>query len=218
MKITAIVGSQRIGNCITAAEILLKGAEEEGAETKLIYLGDKSIARCQGECHRQCHPVDKEGKPAFGGWHHCTRKDDAADVLQTMVESDVLVMLSPVLFGNMSSLLKTLMERTNALCSFDQDKDYSFLAGKYGAAICVGGARHGGQERVLADIMHYYLVTQMIPVGLGEYQAPQGLALLADRPEDVKNDLWLDYGIKKAGAEKYLRYYGQKLARLRCAF
>lgn len=197
---------------------MLQGAEEKGAETELIYLGDKDIARCQGVCHKQCHPVDDAGKLIYGGWHHCTRQDDAAAILQSMVESDVLVMLSPVLFGNMSSLLKVLMERTNALCSFDQEKDYSFLAGKYGAAVSVGGARHGGQERVLADIMHYYLVTQMIPIGLGEYQAPQGLALLADRPGNLENDLWVDYNVKKAGAEKYLRYYGQKLAGLRCAF
>lgn len=214
MKITAIVGSQRKGNCYRAAELLLKGAEDIGAETQLEYLGDKKIARCEGVCHKHCHPRDDQGQLLPGGWMNCTRKDDAADVLQAMVDSDVVVMFSPVLFGNMSSLLKTLMERTNALCSFDQEKDHSFLAGKYGAAVCIGGARHGGQERVLADIMHYHLVTQMTPIGLGEYQAPQGLALVADRPGELETDQWQDYGVKQADAAHYLACYGQKLARL----
>jgi hypothetical protein len=54
----------------------------------------------------------------------------------------------------------------------------------------------------------------MIPIGLGEYQAPQGLALLADRPGELETDQWQDYGVKQADAAHYLACYGQKLARL----
>ena len=195
MRITAVVGSQRNGNCVQAAELLLDGARDAGAMTSLITLSEKKNSSCAGTCHDVCHPRDTEGRLIPEGWLRCTRKDDGIGVLQAMVDSDVIVMISPVLFGNISALLKTLMERTNALCSFDQERDLSFLAGKYGGAVCIGGARHGGQERVLSDIMHYFLVTQMIPIGLGEYQAPQGLALVADRIGDLEADRWLDYGI-----------------------
>ncbi len=211
MRFLVIVGSQRKGNGFQAGSIMIEEARRCGATANLIFLGTQQLDFCQGVCHHQCHPRDDKGYLLPGGWQHCTREDDGARILKSMVEADVLVLISPVLFGNMSSNLKILMERTNALCSFDQEKDFSFLAGKIGGAVAIGGARHGGQERVLSDMMHYFAIVQMMPLGLGEYQAPQGLALVADGLGDLGHDQWVDYGIKQADAKRYLIAYTKKL-------
>ena len=214
MLITGINGSIRQGNCRLALEHFLGGAREEGARTQLIDLGELSLETCQGVCHDTCHPLDDEGRLQPGGWHLCTRRDDGAAVLEQMVRSDGIVLASPVLFGNVSALLKTLMERSNALSSFAQNENQSFLKDKWGAALAVGGARHAGQEITLQSIVNYFMVLQMLPVGLGEYQAPLGLSLLGDDVGSVLEDTWTDYEIKEASARSYLRAYGRKLGRL----
>ena len=214
MNIVGISGSIRKGNCFLALEKLLESAREEGARTRLIDLGSCRIETCQGSCHDTCHPFDENGNLLSGGWHSCTRGDDGAGVLEEMVNADAVVMASPVLFGNLSATLKTLMERSNSVASFAMEENQSFMAGKWGAAVAVGGARHAGQEIALQSIMNYYLVVQMHPVGLGEYQAPLGLSLLGDDAGSILNDQWTDYEIKKADSIEYLRAYGKKLARL----
>lgn len=211
MKIIGISGSPRRGNSYLALDILLEETKNLGVGTELFDLSELTIAPCRGSCHAQCHPRDAKGQLIFGGWRACSCDDDAEEVLEAMVQADAIVMASPVLFGNLSSILKALMERCNALSSFEQAKDTSFLAGKLGGAVAIGGARHGGQERVLASIMHFYLMIQMQPVGLGEYQAPQGLAIQADGSGEIINDSWLDYGIKEASATEYLKAYARKL-------
>lgn len=211
MEILGISGSNRIGNCHEALGKMLEAARSRGARVRLVDLCELEIQVCEGVCHEQCHPMNPDRTPVPGGWRNCTRQDAGIGVIDAMTRADAIVMASPVLYGNLSARLKILMERTNALSSFDLERDYSFLAGKKGAAIAVGGARHGGQERVLQDIMHYYAMAQMIPVGLGECQAPQGLALLADAEGALVHDAWTDYGIKKADAFRYLAIYGEKI-------
>lgn len=212
MIITGINGSVRRGNCRLALELFLEGARQEGADTRIIDLGELSLETCQGICHDQCHPLDGQNRLQPGGWHRCTRQDDGAGVLEQMVRSDGIVLASPVLFGNVSALLKTLMERSNALSSFARGANQSFLKNKWGAALAVGGARHAGQEITLQSMVNYFMVLQMLPVGLGEYQAPLGLSLVGDDVGSILKDRWTDYEIKEADARTYLQAYGRKLA------
>jgi len=214
MRITAISGSSRRGNCHRALEIFLEAAAGPRVETELIDLSDKTLGECNGACHETCHPRDGEGRILPGGWFLCTRRDDGDRVLDAMVRADALVLATPVLFGNFSARLKTLMERSNALCTFDRGANHSFLAGKPAAAIAVGGARHGGQELALAGLVNYFMAVQMVPVGLAEYQGALGLSLVKDSPGHLEGDLWTDYEFKEMGAVECLRAYGKKMADL----
>lgn len=103
MKITAINGSPkgRDGNTNVMVSAFLKGAEEAGAETVNIFLSEKEIKHCRG---------------CFSCWlltpGHCViRDDDMAQVLSRGEGADILVLATPLKYGNISSMLKVFIER-----------------------------------------------------------------------------------------------------------
>ena len=86
-------------------ETILKAVQLElsnaGAETKTLDLRDLRIGYCVG---------------CFGCWTKtpgiCVIDDDARDIAENIVNSDVVVYLTPVTFGGYSSLLKEALDRT----------------------------------------------------------------------------------------------------------
>ncbi|WP_198408563.1 flavodoxin family protein [Eggerthella sp. YY7918] len=103
MKVTAINGSPRKKwNTAQLLQEALKGAESVGAETELINLYDlnyKGCISCFG-CKR------KGGTPC-----HCYLNDDLSLVLETVLGSDVLLLGSPVYFGNTTGEMRSFLER-----------------------------------------------------------------------------------------------------------
>ena len=109
MKITCLLSSPRKnGNSSTLAGHFCNAAERLGAEVTTFALNDLNYRGCQG-----CMAC----KTKLDG---CALKDDLSPVLETVREADVLVMASPVYFGDVSSQLKGFIDRT-----------YSFLAPDY---------------------------------------------------------------------------------------
>lgn len=101
MKIVAVLGSPRPqGNSASLARAFLAAAREQGAEVQEFLLNQLDYRGCQG-C-RTC----KEKSEA------CILEDDLAAVLAAMKSADLLLLASPVYFGDISGQLKCFFDRT----------------------------------------------------------------------------------------------------------
>ncbi len=103
MKVLGIFGSpRRGGNTEILLEELLKGAETEGAEVDRLYLSDQVITPCI-----ECHGCDQTGK--------CVILDDMERIYPKLLESDVIVLASPIFFYGVTAWAKALIDRSQAL-------------------------------------------------------------------------------------------------------
>ncbi|HNX58603.1 MAG TPA: flavodoxin family protein [Spirochaetota bacterium] len=107
MKVTAIVATGvKNGNTNKICEAILKGAKDNGHKTELINLSDFTISPCTG-CFKCA-----DDKP-------CSIKDDFHKIYRTCAESDVIILGSPVYFGNISGLMKNFFDRHNGNAMFN---------------------------------------------------------------------------------------------------
>jgi multimeric flavodoxin WrbA len=101
MKIVAVLSSPRPqGNSNTLARAFLEAAKERGAETQEFRLNRMNFQGCQA-----CMACKTQSET-------CSLVDDLAKVLEALREADVLVLASPVYFGDLSSQLKAFFDRT----------------------------------------------------------------------------------------------------------
>lgn len=107
---------RRKGNSDTLCEEFARGAAASGHQVEKVFLRDKTIHYCNG-----CDVCSTTGKP-------CPQKDDAAEVIEKMVQADVIVLATPVYFYAMSAQLKTLIDRCCGRYREMKDKDFYFLA------------------------------------------------------------------------------------------
>ncbi len=109
MKIICLLGSPRPkGNSTTVAKHFCETAENLGSQVQFFALNKLNFRGCQG-CMTCKTKLDK-----------CVLKDDLTQVLDAIHEADALVMATPTYFGEISSQLKTFMDRT-----------FSYLASDY---------------------------------------------------------------------------------------
>ena len=106
---------RRRGNSERLCDEFMRGAQEAGNEVERVFLGDKHINYCTG-----CSVCSMYGKP-------CPQKDDAAEVVQQMIDADVIVMATPVYFYTMSAQMKTLIDRTCARYLEIKNKEFYFI-------------------------------------------------------------------------------------------
>ena len=101
MKKIVIISSspRRKGNSQVLCEQFAKGALENGNEVEIINLNDYTIAPCLA-CE-YCRNHDQQ----------CVRKDDAALIIEKMIQADVWVLASPVYFYGVSAQMKLLIDR-----------------------------------------------------------------------------------------------------------
>jgi multimeric flavodoxin WrbA len=103
MKILGIFGSpRRGGNTDILLEETLKGAEKEGAEVDRIYLTDYAITPC-----KECHGCDQTGQ--------CVILDDMQKIYPKLLESDIIILASPIFFYGVTAWAKALIDRSQAL-------------------------------------------------------------------------------------------------------
>ncbi|OGP75639.1 MAG: NADPH-dependent FMN reductase [Deltaproteobacteria bacterium RBG_16_49_23] len=103
MKILGIFGSpRRGGNTDLLLEEVLKGAEEEGAEAERLYLRGYSITPC-----KECHGCDDTGQ--------CVILDDMEKIYPKLLESEIIVLASPIFFYGVTAWAKALIDRSQAL-------------------------------------------------------------------------------------------------------
>ncbi len=138
MKILGINGSPRGSESQTLklVEKVLDGAKENGAEVELVDLCKLKIDYCNA-----CGVCYKTGE--------CVHEDDFKEVYDKILESDGLVLGSPVYFNTVTAQLKTLIDRMSDAIHCQ------LLHGKYSCAVSTAGSQ--GQEEV-ADYMNSILI------------------------------------------------------------
>jgi multimeric flavodoxin WrbA len=126
MKIVAVLGSpQPRGNSAGLARAFLATAREQGAQVQEYPLNQLDFQGCQG-----CR-VCKTKADA------CTLEDDLTPALQAVKEADILVLASPVYFGDLSGQLKCFFDRTFSY--FNPDFSSRLPAGKQAVVVLVQG-------------------------------------------------------------------------------
>ncbi len=114
-KVLVISASPRKGgNSDTLCDEFIRGAQESGNDAEKVFLRGKKIGYCTG-----CG--------ACNSTHQCVQRDDMAEVLNQMVQSDVIVMATPVYFYTMDAQMKTLIDRTVPRYTEIADKDFYFI-------------------------------------------------------------------------------------------
>ncbi|MFW9895392.1 MAG: flavodoxin family protein [Candidatus Thorarchaeota archaeon] len=99
MQVLGIVGSPRVGgNTDCLVDEILAGAEEAGASTEKIMLNKLNIKPCQA-----CNSCYKTG--------NCAQKDDMADLLDKMIQSDLWVLGTPVYWWGPTAQFKAFLDR-----------------------------------------------------------------------------------------------------------
>lgn len=119
-----------------------------GVETRYISIRGKKIGYCV-HCDR-C----REGK-------ECMIRDDVDEIIEQIVESDGLIIGSPVYTMTATPQLLAIFNRMRPLRKRMPDGFW----GKVGGVIAVGGTRNGGQETTIATIVHCMLARGMTVVG-----------------------------------------------------
>jgi len=104
-KVVGIIGTYRKGRVIdTAVCEVLRGAQDNGAETQTIYLLDKHIEFCTN-----CRTCTQEQNVGRRG--QCVHHDDMDEVLRAIDEADGVVLGAPTNFYNVNALTRRFIER-----------------------------------------------------------------------------------------------------------
>ena len=103
MKVLGIMGSPRIkGNTDLLLDEALKGAQSQGAEVEKLIVDRLKIAPC-----REYYGCLKDG--------NCVIRDDMDNIYPKLLEADRIIIASPIFFYGLSSQVKALIDRCQAL-------------------------------------------------------------------------------------------------------
>ncbi len=135
MKATGFVGSPiRGGNVDLLVDQVLAGAASQGAETRTVYLNDLALRPCQS-----CGIDNPTGV--------CRIDDDMRTVQRLLVESDLIVVGTPVYFDTVSAQTKLMIDRSNCLTPLLSKSDGTTMflrrppSGKRAVLVAAAGSR-----------------------------------------------------------------------------
>lgn len=101
MKVLAIVGTgRRNGTVSNICKKIIDGVKDNGNEGELINLFDYKVNYCIG-----CRFCSKDSS------RKCFQKDDFESILDKIIEADVIILGSPVYWGNVSAIMKNFFDR-----------------------------------------------------------------------------------------------------------
>jgi multimeric flavodoxin WrbA len=102
------------GNPNALCDRFIEGAIEAKHQVEKVVLADKKINYCTG-----CYACRGNGR--------CAQKDDMAQILDSMIAADVIVLATPVYFYTMCAQMKTVIDRTVARYTKITKKDFYFI-------------------------------------------------------------------------------------------
>jgi len=160
MRASILIGSRNpLGQSARAADALMDGLRAGGCECSPHMLAKLNLQRC-----RQCND---------NGWGTCQTQgtcvieDDLAGIVQDIRSSGVVVLVTPVYFGDLSESLRAFLDRLRRTCRYEPAREG--IAGKPAVGICVAGGGGGGAascsvqlERILQTCR--FDVVDLVPV------------------------------------------------------
>ena len=162
-RVILLNGSPHANGCTaTALNEMIKVFQEEGIETELIHVGNKSIRGCIS-----CNRCSETGK--------CVFDDLVNEVAPKFAEADGLVVGSPVYYAGPNGTILSFMDRLFYSTSFSKQM-------KVGAAVV--SCRWGGNTATY-DVLNKYFTISSMPVASSTYwNQVHGFTA-----EDAKKDL-----------------------------
>jgi len=167
VKIIGVNGSPRTyGNTFKLLMVALKVAEEMGAETKLINVYQKNIKPCIG-----CVSDDE-----LACRYPCIIEDDMREIYDLILDSDGIIIATPVYWYSVSGPLKNFIDRLTALENMINIDGRSWLEGKLAGFIAVGND-HGAIETIAYLMSVFNSMGVLIPPWALAYYSKRGDAL-----------------------------------------
>ncbi|NLB20771.1 MAG: flavodoxin family protein [Clostridium sp.] len=187
MKVLGIVGSKRKnGNTAHLVNKAMESVVGKEITTETIYLGDYDIKGCTG-----CEGCKKT--------YTCVIKDDMMNLYPKILEADAVIIGSPTYFYNISSDMKSFIDRLYAHQIFD-DNDRSVwtsinevLGGKYAVVIAICEQNNSKDMGFTAEAMS-------MPLEALGYRVVETVKVLhAFKKDDTKNNERIEDDAIKAG-------------------
>jgi multimeric flavodoxin WrbA len=184
--ILGICGSGRKeGNTIALVEEVLKGA---GGQTELVWLIDIGVGYCDG-----CMRCVMEG--------NCWQKDGMTALYQKMLNCEAMVIGSPCYYGDVSGLIKSMMDRSIALGHMGVGEESDLpghgrkpLAGK--PAVVVSAVAGHGVEGALGTMERFVNFGKMNLIG--KLGAAAGMSDVREKKEIMDEARGLGAKIREA--------------------
>ena len=131
MKVLTLLGSaKKKGNTATVLEWVEEELQAAGHAVERVYLHNKTINGCMG-CAKCREHADKIA---------CIQKDDAPEIMEKMMASDVVLYASPLYFWGFTAQIKALIDRGYALVTnYHQPNQTSLMKGKRVGLLATGG-------------------------------------------------------------------------------
>jgi len=131
MNVATLLGSaKKKGNTATVLGWVEEELQAAGHTVERIYLHNKSINGCMG-CAKCREHADQIA---------CIQKDDASEIMEKMIASDVVLYASPLYFWGFTTQIKALIDRGFALVTnYHQPNQTSLMKGKRVGLLATGG-------------------------------------------------------------------------------
>jgi len=177
MQITTLLGSaKKKGNTATVLSWVEKELQSLGHKVDRIYLNNKTINGCLG-CAK-CRETPNEIA--------CVQKDDAIDIMEQMILSDVVLYASPIYFWGFSAQIKGLIDRCYSLVTnYHKPGHSSLMKGKRIGLLVTGADAYEenaeGMFTTFDRIVDYLLARKTGELYINEYSVPSEL------PQEVRD-------------------------------
>ena len=177
MRIITILGSARKqGNTATVLGWVEAELENLGHSAERIYLNNKAIGGCLGcgKCKEKSDQIN------------CVQKDDAIEIMETMIASDAVIYSSPVYFWGFTAQIKRLIDRGYALVTnYHQPGHTSLMKGKPLGLLVTGADAYENNAEGLFDAFDRIADFLLAP-NVGELYVG-GCTVPAELPESVRD-------------------------------
>jgi multimeric flavodoxin WrbA len=177
MQVTTLLGSaKKKGNTATVLGWVEEELKSLGHDVERIYLNNKSIGGCLGCAKCREYPDEIA----------CVQKDDAIEIMEHMISSEVVLFASPIYFWGFSAQIKALIDRGYALVTnYHKPGQTSLMRGKRIGLLVTGADAYDdnaeGMFTAFDRIVDFYLAKKSGELYVGECSVP------ADLTEDVKS-------------------------------
>jgi multimeric flavodoxin WrbA len=150
MKVVAFNGSARKnGNTAILVKYVFSELKKEGIDTEMVQLAGKNIQGCIA-C-RKCFELKNK---------RCSvEKDILNQCLEKMLESDGIILASPVYYSDVTPNMKALIERAG----YVSGANGGLLKRKVGASVVA--VRRAGAIHTFDSMNHLFFISQMIVPG-----------------------------------------------------
>lgn len=159
------------GNTRFLLSEMLAEFERRGWRTRLVMLAEIDVRPCRG-----CETCSSGP---------CPQADEMPALLEAMHEADVIVIGSPVYWGDVTGQLKVFIDRSLPIC--DTRAGRKILAGKLGVSVAVrAGTRPEESLATCATIEHYFGHLGISPVGRLHVEQASAPGAVAGREDKLR--------------------------------